>query len=58
MPCALVTVASHGGALLVADESATQPDDQSAAMYWVDPSGMAAPVLVSGEAGEFNLPVR
>ncbi|WP_145194260.1 hypothetical protein [Planctomycetes bacterium Poly30] len=56
-PGAVVTVKPAGDRLLVADESATQGGDQSAELYWVDPSGAAAPVLVSGAAGEYNLPV-
>ncbi|MFT5733276.1 MAG: hypothetical protein ACJAZN_003779 [Planctomycetota bacterium] len=56
-PGATVTVVTSGARLLVADESTTQPGDQSAELYWVDTSATVGPVLVSGEAGELNLPI-
>ena len=47
-----------GSQLLFSDRDPSQAADQFAPLYWVDLLSGGAPMLVSGEPGELNLPIR
>ena len=53
-----LVLAPMGNQMLFAERDASQTVDQQAPLYWVDLSSIGTVVQVSGEPGEFNLPIR
>ena len=53
-----LVLAPMGSQLLFSDRDPSQAADQFAPLYWVDLLSGGAPMLVSGEPGELNLPIR